>query len=436
MKTKTTKIMVMKTMKKMLISLFALLLLSAQAQGADRQPLAVLVVGVDSWMFGDVIAHIVGEELRRGNSNLVPVTREKFVQNKLKALRRASGGVNRCDVREWANAQGLAEVCLVEAKKGVSGKANTPFSFNNAEQKYSAWRINVAGNSTSCVADFTFNRGGATGEMAAAELTKVAWELVGRLQSSSCAASQHIKCFDWEPEMVWVQGGTFTMGCPESGTKVCTCGSRSDAPKAVSVTLSDFYIGKYEITQSAWTALMGNKLNEGSKYEQDRFTYLRGVGGDLPAYLVSYTEVQAFITALNSLTHKAYQLPTEAEWEYAARGGRFMYKNCPNGCRYSGSDVLGDVGWFGDEADGEVHKVGGKVANELGIYDMSGNVAEWCQDWWSESFSQGTNPTGPEDGTYRILRGGSWYESRCIFSRTQNYPDGITSHHGFRVVLH
>jgi hypothetical protein len=102
-------------MKKVMISLFALLLLAAQAH-AQRQPLAVLVVGVDSWMFGDVIAHIVGEELKRSNPNLVPVTREKFAQDKLKVLRRATGEISLCELRTWANAQGLSRVCLVEAK--------------------------------------------------------------------------------------------------------------------------------------------------------------------------------------------------------------------------------------------------------------------------------------------------------------------------------
>ncbi|MDR3366518.1 MAG: hypothetical protein LBO71_06095 [Prevotellaceae bacterium] len=193
-------------MKKVMISLFALLLLAAQAQGADRQLLAVLVVGVDSWMFGDVIAHIVGEELKRGNPNLVPVTREKFVQNKPKALRRASGDVNLCELYTWANAQGLSQICLVEAKKSDTDA----FSFTNAKQSYSAQRIDVAGNSRSCVAAFDFNRsGGATGEMAPEELTKVAWEVVDRLRSSSCTALSLAKCYSFgsaDLPMIFVEG--------------------------------------------------------------------------------------------------------------------------------------------------------------------------------------------------------------------------------------
>jgi formylglycine-generating enzyme required for sulfatase activity len=119
---------------------------------------------------------------------------------------------------------------------------------------------------------------------------------------------------------------------------------------------------------------------------------------------VSWDDVQEFIHKLNALTGKEYRLPTEAEWEYAARGG-----NQSRGYKYSGSNNVGDVAWYGDNSGSKTHPVGTKQANELGIYDMSGNVWEWCQDWYgSYSSSSQTNPVGASSGSGRVDRGGSW----------------------------
>jgi formylglycine-generating enzyme required for sulfatase activity len=420
-------------MKKVIISLFALLLLAAQAH-AQRQPLAVLVVGVDSWMFGDVIAHIVGEELKRSNPNLVPVTREKFVQNKLKALRRATGDVNFCELRKWASAQGLAQVCLVEAKKGVGGNANAPFSFANAEQKYSAQVIDVAGNVRSCAAAFDFKRSGG-GEMAPTELTRVAWEVAGRLQGSGCQVAERIKCFAGEPTVVSVPGGTYNMR--RNGTHI--------------VTVSDFWMGKYEVTQAEWYAVMGSYTSDFSKADA------KYKGADKPMIYVSYSDITTpttgFLAKLNVLagitdSAKKYRLPTEWEWEYAARGGSVTPKFCDGGCEYSGSDTLANVGWYGHGDDnnsgGTVHPVGQLAPNELGIYDMSGNVYEWCSNWcWYKDFPNNfTNPQGPETGAefnyQRVFRGGCWAEPGDFCSVDYYLCTDISARAfttGFRVVL-
>jgi formylglycine-generating enzyme required for sulfatase activity len=356
-------------------------------------------------MFGDVIAHIVGEELKRGNPNLVPVTREKFVQNKLKELRRASGEINLCELREWANNQQLSQVCFVEAKAGGS---NGTFSFTHAQQAYSAQLIDVAGNVRSCVAAFDFTRSGG-GEMAPAELTKVAWEVVGRLQSSSCQLSAHIKCHPFEPEMVFVEGGTYKMG-----------GSSS-------VTLTDFWIGKYEVTQAEWGAVMG------SNAPSVTFLPSNGLGDSYPAYCVTHTEALAFVTALNQLTGATYALPTEAQWEYAARGGASTH-----GYTYSGSNTVRDVAWYGDNSGSTSHEVGKKAGNELGIHDMSGNVWEWCSDWYGHTLPSGSNPTGPSSGDSRVVRGGGWgyTAGTCsVASRDHVTPSNRHGIVGFCVVL-
>ncbi|MDR1895237.1 MAG: SUMF1/EgtB/PvdO family nonheme iron enzyme [Prevotellaceae bacterium] len=188
-------------------------------------------------------------------------------------------------------------------------------------------------------------------------------------------------------EMVYVQGGTFTMGCTAEQGNYCL-----DREKPVhQVTLSSFYIGKYEITQAQWKSVMGNNP---SYFKSD----------NLPVEQVSWDEVQEFIRKLNAQTGENYRLPTEAEWEYAARGGAKS-----NGYKYSGSNNVYEVAWCYDNSGNKTHPVGTKQANELGIYDMSGNVYEWCGDWYGAYSSEAqTNPRGSSSGSYRVNRGGSW----------------------------
>ena len=216
-------------------------------------------------------------------------------------------------------------------------------------------------------------------------------------------------------DMVYVKGGTFTMGVTaEQGSD-----ADSDEKPTHSVTVSDFYIGKYEVTQAQWRAVMGSNPS-----------YFKG--DNLPVEKVSWDDIQEFIKKLNAQTGKKFRLPTEAEWEYAARGG-----NQSKGYKYSGSNSISEVAWYDGNSGDKTHPVGQKTPNELGIYDMSGNVWEWCQDWYgSYSSSSQTNPTGPSSGSSRVLRGGSWcnYAWDCRVSyRNFNNPDYRSSDCGFRL---
>ena len=188
--------------------------------------------------------------------------------------------------------------------------------------------------------------------------------------------------------MIPVEGGTFQMGS--------TSGNSDEMPMH-QVTVSSFSIGQTEVTQALWYAVMGTKPSWSTTY---------GLGDNYPAYYVSWNDCQTFITKLNQLTGKTFRLPTEAEWEYAARGG-----NKSNGYTYSGSNTIDEVAWYTSNSSSKTHEVATKSPNELGIYDMSGNVWEWCQDWYSSSYyssSPSSNPTGPTSGSRRVERGGCW----------------------------
>ena len=215
-------------------------------------------------------------------------------------------------------------------------------------------------------------------------------------------------------DMIFVEGGTFQMGSTSGW---------SDQSPVHSVTLSSFEIGKFEVTQALWKAVM-----DGANPSYNK-------GDNLPVENVSWFDVQIFLTNLNQLTGKIYRLPTEAEWEFASRGG-----NSSNGYTYAGSNTVWDVAWFSGNTISS-HEIGGKQANELGIYDMSGNVEEWCSDWRGSSYysiSPTVNPQGPSsDPDYiRVLRGGSYQSSgNCkVAFRGGTYPTDKNSSIGFRLV--
>ena len=188
----------------------------------------------------------------------------------------------------------------------------------------------------------------------------------------------------------YVEGGTFTMGATDEQREYA---EKEELPTHT-VTLHDYYIGETEVTQELWEEVMGyNPANT--------------IGASLPIENVSWNDCIDFIRELNNRTGKTFRLPTEAEWEYAARGGKYSHLYL-----YAGSNNAEEVGWIKSNCDERTHPVKTKNPNELGIYDMTGNVCEWCQDWMSNYSSTNLiNPVGPQNGTARVGRGGGWCNS-------------------------
>ena len=220
--------------------------------------------------------------------------------------------------------------------------------------------------------------------------------------------------------MMPVEGGSFTMGCTRPKGEKHTYADELPTHK---VSVNSFLLGQHEVTQALWTAVMGDNPS-------------KWIGNDsLPVEQVSWTDVQIFIARLSQMTGYRFRLPTEAEWEYAARGGVRSHNTVYPGCQ----SQPWEVAWFAINSGGHSHPVGQLKPNELGLYDMAGNVMEWCGDWMESYSAQPQNcPQGPKHGENRILRGGcfnspSWACS--VFERSWYLPDFGYSFYGFRLAL-
>jgi formylglycine-generating enzyme required for sulfatase activity len=236
-------------------------------------------------------------------------------------------------------------------------------------------------------------------------------------------------------EMIFVEGGAFQMGCT---TEQDYC--FGDERPVHTVELSDFYLAEFEVSQKFWKAIMGNSIR--MQLYLIKGKSLNGEGDDFPIYYVNYVECEEFCSKLNQLLSK--QLPkgyififfTDAQWEYAARGGKKS-----QGYIYSGSSTIDEISWYADNSDRKTHKTGMKAPNELGIFDMCGNVQEWCKDWYFDFYydsSPNVNPKGPKNGKGRVLRGGGWnsISQHCRVSfRHCTSPSNRSYDVGFRLAL-
>ena len=224
-----------------------------------------------------------------------------------------------------------------------------------------------------------------------------------------------------DKNMVSVQGGTFTMGCTSEPDRTCN----NDEIPTHSVNVSNFKISKYEVTQKQWETIMGNTPSSFKDCEE------------CPVEMVNWDDIQEFLQKLNKASGKTYRLPTEAEWEYAAQGGKKSAtpNRTTNNLKYAGSNNLNDVAWYDENSGGKPHPVGQKTPNEIGIFDMSGNVWEWCNDWYKGY----PNSVGVPDysESYRVNRGGSFgfnAQSCLSIKRSFDKPDKRNSNLGFRLV--
>ena len=255
------------------------------------------------------------------------------------------------------------------------------------------------------------------------------------------------------PEMIFVEGGRFMMGCTNEQGVMCS----EDEKPVHMVMLDDFEIGKFEVTLEQFAAFVtatkyttdGERMGE-SWANDSVWRYVKGVNWrhttegkrkpieeyhEYPVLYVSWNDAIAYCNWLSQETGETYRLPTEAEWEYAARGGQES-----KGYRYAGADKLKEVGWYFKNSGYKVNKIGQKKANELGIHDMSGNVWEWVSDWYAEGYytrSETDKPIGPEHGQLRVLRGGCWRSYQRYGRVSYRLGDIDTrsyAYFGFRVV--
>ena len=245
--------------------------------------------------------------------------------------------------------------------------------------------------------------------------------VIGNAADETTPETKEYEVNDVKFIMTKVDGGTFWMGGADYYKG--TYNPNTNERPVHKVILDDYWIGRTEVTQELWEAVMGSNPSDHK-------------GTNLPVENVSWDDCQTFITKLNELTGLTFRLPTEAEWEFAAAGGGLS-----RGYAYAGSNNIDDVAWYYDNSGGETHVVATKYANELGLYDMSGNVGEWCQDWYGSDYyskSPVNNPLGPASGSYRVIRGGSHGRNSgdCrVAGRNYFSPTSRNSYGGLRLSL-
>jgi formylglycine-generating enzyme required for sulfatase activity len=227
-----------------------------------------------------------------------------------------------------------------------------------------------------------------------------------------CTDAQRKVITEIAAQMAPIPGGDFTMGC-----KARDNNCQADEKPVTLVSLNNFMIGRFEVTQRQYLTILGS--NPSYNYNC----------ADCPVEEVSWDDAQRFISKLNELSGKNYRLPTEAEWEFAAAGGKDFV--------YVGADVIKDVAWYAENSGNTTHPVGLNTPNSFGLYDMSGNVWEWCSDWYQPyKGTHQTNPQGPSTGSYRVIRGGSWNNSAksCrVSTRFNNSQTNRFFNLGFRL---
>jgi formylglycine-generating enzyme required for sulfatase activity len=406
-------------MKKNMISLCALLLVGAAsmmttgALGADKPTLAVFVVGIDNGTLDNTLATQMASGLNRYAA--LP-SNNPAVQAKLTELRKQGvGSIDKTALVKWGRTNGVAAICLVTDV--ITG----------SDHIFYAQLIDTKNATLSAKGSYFFTN------VSSAVLPRVSSALSQQLNGPERRHVAYTRTYPaaLDIEMVFVEGGAFNMGCQDND---CYSDKR-DLP-VHTVTVSSFNIGKYEVTREQWVIVMtGTDLATLGGYKTD---------DQLPIESVSYDDItgtNGFIKRLNALTGKNYRLPTEAEWEYAARGGKH---NSPY--KYSGGDDINvnEIAWHAQNS-GTPRAVGTKKPNALGIYDMTGNVWEWCSDCYGAYSATQTapNPTGPTcaDATSNhVIRGGGaanalsekWHR---IASRHTWPPSGRDNRIGLRLVL-